>query len=137
MTINLFHFLFYLKVSSALFTALLQGFHPSSFNKAKLFFFYCKIFKNLSHRRQQSFFVALGLFYIHISMCTIFPLGVLYPEHSQLAFLTVQCVVIVCSLESIRPGLVQGCKDPNGVGQACCITSLDSGLPLLNMVCTS
>ena len=44
---------------------------------------------------------------------TVFPLGVLYPEHSQLAF---DCDIIACSLESIRPGLVQGCKAPNGVG---------------------
>ena len=26
------------------------------------------------------------------------------------------CVFIACSLESIMPGLVQGCKAPNGVG---------------------
>ena len=31
-----------------------------------------------------------------------FPLQVLYPEHSQLAF---DCVNIACSLESIRPGI--------------------------------
>ena len=47
------------------------------------------------------FFVALGLFHF---LYPIFPLGVLYPEHSQLVFV---CVVIACSLEeSIRPGLV-------------------------------
>ena len=40
-------------------------------------------------------------------------LGVLYPEHLQLAF---DCVIIAGSLESIRPGLYQGCKAPNGVG---------------------
>ena len=34
-------------------------------------------------------------------------------EHSQLAF---DCVIIACSFESIRPGLVQGCKAPNGGG---------------------
>ena len=39
-------------------------------------------------------------------------LGVLYPEHSQLSF---DCVIIACSLQSIRPGLVHGCKAPNGV----------------------
>ena len=44
---------------------------------------------------------------------TTFPLGVLYPEHSQLAF---DCVIIACSLEFIRPGLVQGCKATIGVG---------------------
>ena len=48
------------------------------------------------------------------------------PEHSQLVF---EYVVIACSLESTRPGLVQGCKAPNGVGSACLITSLESGLP--------
>ena len=55
----------------------------------------------------------------------IFPLGVLYPEHSQLAF---DCVDNACNLESIRPGLVQGCKAPNVVGKACLVTSLESGL---------
>ena len=38
-------------------------------------------------------------------------------------------VIIACSLESIRPCLVQGCKAPNGVGSACLITSSKSGLP--------
>ena len=59
-------------------------------------------------------------------MYTVLTLGVLYPEHSQLAF---DCVIIACSLESIRPGLVQGCKAPNGVGSACFITSWQLGLP--------
>ena len=36
--------------------------------------------------------------------CEVSKLGVLYPE---LAF---DCVLIACSLESIRPGLVQGCN---------------------------
>ena len=57
---------------------------------------------------------------------TDFPLGVLYPKHSQLA---VDYVVIACSLESIRPGIVQGCKAPNVVSQACLITASESGLP--------
>ena len=57
------------------------------------------------------FFCGLRPFFIIVY--TAFPLGVLYPEHSQLAF---DCVIIACSLESIRPGLVQGCKAPNGVG---------------------
>ena len=48
-----------------------------------------------------------------IFVYSVFPLGVLYPEHSHLAF---DCVLIACSLESIRPGLVQGYKAPNGVG---------------------
>ena len=55
-------------------------------------------------------FVALGL---SLFMYTVFPLGVLYPENSQLAL---DLVVIACSLDSIRPGLVQGCKTPNVVG---------------------
>ena len=39
-------------------------------------------------------------------MCTVFPLGVLYPERGFF-----DChVIIACSLQSIRPGLVQGCK---------------------------
>ena len=46
-------------------------------------------------------------------MYTIFPLGVLYLEHWQLAF---DFVVIACSLDSIRLGLVQGCKAPNVLG---------------------
>ena len=49
-------------------------------------------------------------------------LGVLYPEHSQLSF---DCVIIACSLQSIRPGLVHGCKAPNGVRPN-----------QMNMVCT-
>ena len=52
------------------------------------------------------FYVALGHL---IFVDTLFPLGVLYLEHSKLAF---DCVVIASSLESIRPGLVQGCKAP-------------------------
>ena len=46
-------------------------------------------------------------------MHTIVSLGVLYPQHSQLAF---DFVLIACSLDSIRPGLVQGLKAPNVVG---------------------
>ena len=46
------------------------------------------------------FFVAFGLFHF---MYTIFPLGVLYLEHLQLAF---DFVVIACSLDTIRPGIV-------------------------------
>ena len=45
---------------------------------------------------------------------TVFPLGVLYPEHLKLGIF--DCVVIACSLESIRPGLVCIYKAPNGVG---------------------
>ena len=52
----------------------------------------------------------------------LFPLGVFNPEHSQLAF---DSVVIACSLESIRPGLIHCCKAPNGVGYALS----QSGLP--------
>ena len=58
---------------------------------------------------------------------SVFPLGVLYLEHSELAFL--DCVIIACRLESSRPDPVQGCKDSNGVGKASLITSLESGLP--------
>ena len=57
---------------------------------------------------------------------TVFPLEVIYLEYMQLAF---DCIVIACSLESIRPGLVQGCKAPDGVGSTCLITSSESGLP--------
>ena len=57
------------------------------------------------------FCVALCLF--HFFMYTVFPLGELYPEHSQLAF---DFVGIACSLDTSRPGLVQGCKAPNVVG---------------------
>ena len=67
--------------------------------------------------------MAYGLFHF---VYTIFPFRVLYPEHLQLAF---DCVVIACSLESIRPGLIHGWKAPNGVGYACLITSSESGLP--------
>ena len=59
-------------------------------------------------------------------MYTVFLFGVLYPDHSQLAF---DFVVIACSLDSIRPGLVQGCKAPNVVGCTCLITSLESTYP--------
>ena len=45
------------------------------------------------------------------------------------ATIAFDCVVIACSLESIRPGLVQGCKVPYGVGWACLITSLELGHP--------
>ena len=62
-----------------------------------------------------------------------FPLEVLYPEHLQLAF---DFVIIACILESIRPGLALGCKAPNGVGLASLITSSESGLVPLNIVCT-
>ena len=50
------------------------------------------------------FFCGLRPFFIFVY--TVFPVGVL-------AF---DCVVIVCSLESIRPSPVQGCKAANGVG---------------------
>ena len=46
-------------------------------------------------------------------MYTVFPLGVLYLEHLQLAF---DFFVIACSLDSISPGIVQGCKAPHVVG---------------------
>ena len=59
-----------------------------------------------------SVLTVLDIFFFHF-MFTIFLLGVLYPEHLQLAF---DFVVIACSLDSIRPGLVQGCKAPNVVG---------------------
>ena len=67
-------------------------------------------------------FYALGVIFFYFlgglrpfTFCvyTVFSLGMLYLEHWQLAF---DCVIIACSLESIRPGLVQGCKAPNGVG---------------------
>ena len=54
------------------------------------------------------FWGPLGLFHF---MKTVFPLALLYPEHSQQAF---DFVVIACSLDSIRPAL--GCKAPNVVG---------------------
>ena len=50
-----------------------------------------------------NFFVWPFFLFVHL----IFPLWILYPEHLQLSF---DSVVIACSLESIRPGLVQGCK---------------------------
>ena len=73
----------------------------------------------------------LGFFglrpFSYFCVFTIFPLGVLYPEHSQLAF---DCVKIACSLESIRQGLVQGC----GFSQ---LDNLFGVRPTpLNMVCT-
>ena len=85
---------------------------------------FIKLIKNCFFCRKQRHIASpLHLFYYYffcvwpkaffIFVYTVFPLGVLYPEHSQLAF---DCVVIACSLESIRPGLVQGCKAPNGVG---------------------
>ena len=51
--------------------------------------------------------------FIKLKVYTVFPLGVLYLVHLHLAL---DCVVIACSLEAFRPGLVQGCKDPKGVG---------------------
>ena len=56
------------------------------------------------------FFGPVALFHF---MYTVFPLGVLYLEHLQLAL---DFVIIACSLDTIRPGLVQGCKAPNVVG---------------------
>ena len=56
-------------------------------------------------------YIFVALFHF---MYTIFPFGVLYPEHMQLVL---DCVVIAFSLESIRPGLVRGGgKAPNVVG---------------------
>ena len=57
---------------------------------------------------------------------TLYPLGVLYLEHSQLSF---DSVAIACRLESFRPGLIQGGKAPNCVSYACLITSSESGFP--------
>ena len=75
--------------------------------------------------RQQLYFLFCGLRPFFIFVYTVFPLGVLY-LNTRNRHLT--GVVIACNLESIRPGLAQGCKAPNGVGQACLITSLESGL---------
>ena len=76
-------------------------------------------------RKQRHIASPLHLFYYYffcvwpkaffIFVYTVFPLGVLYPEHSQLAF---DCVVIACSLESIKPGLVQGFQGPQWCGFA-------------------
>ena len=52
----------------------------------------------------QSFSLWPKVFYFYfVYTRTIFPLGVLYPGHSQLAF---DCVIMACSSESIRPGLL-------------------------------
>ena len=59
----------------------------------------------------------------------VFKLVVLYPEHSQLVF---DCVVIACSIESIRQGLVQGCKAPNSVGSACFVPLWSQAYPTEN-----
>ena len=92
----------------------LQG--PSSFRSREYIF----LIKNKNIRSENlllilSFFPHPPTIYgpFFISMYTIFPLGVLYPEHLQLAL---DFVVIDCSLDSIRLGLVQGCKAPNVVG---------------------
>ena len=59
-----------------------------------------------------SFFFFSGL-RTFLSLCVgrEFLFVVLGPEPGIL-----DCVLIVCRIESIRPGLVQGCKAPNGVG---------------------
>ena len=68
-------------------------------------------------------------------MYTVFPFGELYLEHLQLAF---DCVAIACSLESIRLGLLQGCKAPNVVGYIGLLDNLFRERPTpLNMVCTT
>ena len=54
-------------------------------------------------------FVRPFSFYVyHISIGSV-----VYREHLQLAF---DFVVIACSLDTIRPGLIQDCKAPNVVG---------------------
>ena len=57
--------------------------------------------------------------------------GTYPPPPEQLAF---YCVLIACSLEFIRPGLVQDCKAPMVWGRPYFITSSESGLVPLNMV---
>ena len=66
-------------------------------------------------------------------MDTMFSLGVLYLEHSQLAF---DCVLIACSLESIRPGLVKGCnlQDPQWCGLGLLNNPLGVRCTPMNMV---
>ena len=66
------------------------------------------------------YFVVLDLLHFYVQYTiTVFLLGVLHSEHSRLAF---DCVVIACSLESIRPDLAQCCKAPNGEDKGCFIT---------------
>ena len=60
-----------------------------------------------------SFFFGPQACFSFLCTYTVFSLGVLYLEHLQLAF---DCVFIPYRLESIRQGLVQGCKAPNVVG---------------------
>ena len=57
-------------------------------------------------------FVALGLFRFKY---TVGPLGVFNPENLQMAF---DYVVIACSLEFIRPGLLQGLQGLQWCGLA-------------------
>ena len=86
--------------------------HPSSFLPFFLTYSEPNIIPETIQIQTKNFFFFF-LFIFSFLCITLFPLGVLYPEHSQLAF---DYVIIACSLESIRPGLVQGCKAPNGVG---------------------
>ena len=68
-----------------------------------------------------SFFCGLSLFFIFVYI--MFPLGVLYPEHWQLAF---DYVVIACSLDSIRPGLPHWTR-------SICLKSATPGLTLVEL----
>ena len=81
------------------------------FNAARQCYFEMKPNKEPCFSILSIIILCLRPFFIFVY--SVFSFGVLYREHSQLAF---DCVVIACSLESIRPGLVQGCKAPNGVG---------------------
>ena len=87
-------------------TPVLSGSPPIITRQTLLFYaFYSTMKMMVFSFLQLLFYVAFFIF-----MFTIFPLKVLYPEHSQLPF---DCAVIACSSESIRPGVVQGCKALN------------------------
>ena len=83
------------------------------FPSREKFFCCCNFTRILNSRNLWTFLILLffcGLMPFHFCVyCEVSKLGVLYPE---LAF---DCVLIACSLESIRPGLVQGYKAPNGI----------------------
>ena len=80
---------------------------------------------NLEHRSiicSLLFCVALGLFHY---MYTVFPLGVLYLECSQLAF---DCIIIACTLESFLARPSSGLQGPQWCGLAYLKTSSESGM---------
>ena len=77
-----------------------------------------------SYFRPQAFICCTYIIYTYI----IFPLGVLFPEHSLLTFWTLSLQLAAWNLQYQAKSIVQGCKATNGID---ILFSLQYSLPVL------